>query len=72
MDDTITLRIPTEMKEALEEICKTEGVNMSGVVRNALIKLISLYQFDKLRKETLPFAEKSGLFSDEDILDLPS
>jgi Arc/MetJ-type ribon-helix-helix transcriptional regulator len=72
MDDIVTLRIPAEMKQALEEICKTEGINMSVVVRSALKRLIALHQFEALRDQIAPFAEKAGIFSDEDILNLPS
>jgi Arc/MetJ-type ribon-helix-helix transcriptional regulator len=72
MEDTVTLRIPAEMRAALEEICAAEGTNLSVVVRDALKRLISLYKYEGLRKEILPFAEKVGLYSDEDILDLPS
>ncbi|MCB0309915.1 MAG: ribbon-helix-helix protein, CopG family [Bdellovibrionales bacterium] len=72
MDETITLRIPIEMREALEEICDSEGVSMSVVVRDALKKLISTHKHEELRKEILPYAEKAGFYSDEDILDIPS
>ena len=72
MEDTVTLRIPSEMKDALEKICKAEGTSMSVMVRDALKKLIALYQFETLRKEIMPFAEKEGLYTDEDVLDTPS
>lgn len=72
MEDTVTIRIPAELKEALLQICEAEGSSLSIVVRNALKKLISLHQFETLRAETIPHAEKSGVYTDEDILDLPS
>jgi Arc/MetJ-type ribon-helix-helix transcriptional regulator len=67
MEKTITLRIPEEMKSALDRICEEEGKNMSVIVRDYLERLISVHKFKSLRDKTLPYAEKQNIFSDEDV-----
>jgi hypothetical protein len=53
MNTSITLRIPVELRDALEEIWATEGKNMSGVIRDALKRLVTVHEFEELRKKTL-------------------
>lgn len=67
MSDTITVRIPKDLKEKLESICKKEKIAMSDLIRKSISKNIALYQFRKLRNQVLPFAEAQGLLTDEDI-----
>ena len=67
MEKTITLRVPEEMKNALDTICEEEGKNMSLIVRDYLERLITVYKFKSLREKTLPYAEKQDIFSDEDV-----
>jgi predicted transcriptional regulator len=67
MSDTITVRIPKDLKEKLESICKKEKISMSDLIRKSISKNIVLYQFRKLRNQVLPFAEAQGLLTDEDI-----
>ena len=72
MNSTITFRIPKQMKLELERVCRLEGVELSMVIRESLKRVIALHKFRRLRNSTLPFAERVGVFSDEDVFKFKS
>ena len=67
MNQAITIRLPEDMRNNLQEISKFEGKPVSDLVRESLKKYISQYKFRKLRNKVLPFAEAQGILTDEDI-----
>jgi len=67
MNKAITIRIPDELKSDLEEISLKENKPVSDLVRDSIKKYISIYKFRKLRNTVLPFAEASGILTDEDV-----
>ena len=67
MNNPITIRLPEELRKALQDISKREHVPVSDIVRESLRKYISIHRFRKLRDKVLPFAEAQGLLTDEDI-----
>ena len=67
MKHPITIRLPEELRKALQDISKRENVPVSDIVRESLRKYISIHRFRKLRDKVLPFAEAQGLLTDEDI-----
>jgi metal-responsive CopG/Arc/MetJ family transcriptional regulator len=67
MKDTLTIRLPVDLREELQEISKTEAKPLSDLVRDSLRRYVATYKFRKLRQRTLPFAESQGLLTDEDI-----
>ena len=67
MTQTITIRIPSEMRKELKEISKFENKSVSDVVRDSLRKYIAISRFRKLRSMVLPFAEAQGLLTGEDV-----
>jgi len=67
MDRPITVRIPDDLREILEQISRSENKPVSDVVRESIRKYVSVYRFRKLRSQVLPFAEAQGLLTDEDI-----
>ncbi len=67
MNQAITIRIPEDMRNNLQEISKSEGKPLSDLVRESLKKYISVYRYRKLRNKVLPFAEAQGILTDEDI-----
>ena len=69
MSQTITIRIPVNMKKELEELSKSENKPISDLVRDSLKKFILVYQFRKLRNTVLPFAEAQGILTDEDVFE---
>lgn len=64
---TITIRLPEEMKESLQALCKSENKALSDLVRESLKNYLAVKRFRKLRSKTLPFAEAAGYLTDEDV-----
>jgi len=67
MNRPITVRLPNDLQEILQNISKKEHVPVSDVVRESIRRYISIYQFRQLRRKVLPFAEARGLLVDEDV-----
>jgi predicted transcriptional regulator len=67
MKETLTIRLPDDLREDLLRISKTEAKPVSDLVRDSLRRYVATYKFRKLRQRTLPFAEAQGLLTDEDI-----
>jgi predicted transcriptional regulator len=67
MSQTLTIRIPEEMRKELQEISKIEDKPVSDLVRDSLRKYIAIRRFRKLRNMVLPFAEAQGILTDEDV-----
>jgi predicted transcriptional regulator len=72
MKQTLTIRIPDELRKELLKISDSEAKPVSDLVRESLQRYISIYKFRQLRKSVLPFAEAQGLLTDEDIFKLIS
>ena len=65
--NTITVRLPDELRNELEEISRNQNKPVSDVVRDSIRRYVALEKFRALRKKALPFAEAQGLLTDEDI-----
>lgn len=72
MSQTMTVRIPEDLRKDLKEISEREGIPISDVVRESLKKYVLLYRFRKLRDMVLPFAEAQGILTDEDVFKIIS
>jgi predicted transcriptional regulator len=67
MKQTLTIRLPDELREELLKISNSESKPVSDLVRESLIRYISIYKFRNILKKVLPFAESQGFLTDEDI-----
>jgi len=67
MNQTLTIRIPEEMRKDLQELSKVEDKPVSDLVRDSLRKYIAIHRFRKLCNMVLPFAEAQGILADEDV-----
>jgi predicted transcriptional regulator len=65
--NTLTVRIPEELRADLQEISSRQSVPVSDLVRESIRRYVAIERFRALRKRTLPFAEAQGLLTDEDI-----
>ncbi|HLB59965.1 MAG TPA: ribbon-helix-helix protein, CopG family [Bdellovibrionota bacterium] len=63
----ISVRIPKELGEIINEFCKKTRLPLSDLVRESIKRYIAVEQFRHVRKKILPFAEAQGLLTDEDI-----
>lgn len=70
MGQSLTIRIPDDLKNDLLEISREEKKPVSDLVRDSLRKYIAVRRFRKLRNTVLPFAEAQGILTDEDVFDL--
>ncbi|MDP8234996.1 MAG: ribbon-helix-helix protein, CopG family [Candidatus Erginobacter occultus] len=65
--NTITVRIPKEMRADLQKVSREMRKPVSDVVRESIRRYVVVEKFRSLRKKTLPFAEARGYLTDEDI-----
>ena len=68
MKNVITIRLDEELDKMLNQVSLKLKQSRSEVVRDSLRRQLSVHLFDTLRKNALPFAEKRGYLTDEDIL----
>lgn len=67
MRETITISLPSFIKEKLDNLTKKEHLNRSDIVREALRQYFIRQEFRRLRRRMIPEAEKQGLYNDEDV-----
>ena len=67
--DTITVRIPEELKNDLRKISEIKHKPVSDLVRESVRCYVAVERFRQLRRKTLPFAESQGLLTDEDVFE---
>jgi metal-responsive CopG/Arc/MetJ family transcriptional regulator len=67
MRESISISLPEEMKEALDQLSETEGVTRSDMVREALHEYIYVRRLRKLRSRLMPYGEAQGVYTDEDV-----
>lgn len=64
---TLTLRIPEELKQQLDELCRQQQRPASELVRESLRRYIVAEQLKAIRRVTVPLAEAQGFLVDEDV-----
>ncbi len=64
---TLTIRLPDELRNDLDEISREENKAVSDIVRESLRRYIAVEKFRSVRRKILPFAEAQGLITDDDI-----
>jgi predicted transcriptional regulator len=69
---TITLRIPDDLKDDLDELCRQQNRPVSEAVRDAVRRYVVAERFHSLRRKTLPLAEAQGFLTDEDVFEATS
>ena len=67
MKKPLTIRLPDDLREALDKISKRDHVPLSDIVRDSVRRYVSIRRFRQLRDKVLPFAEAQGLLTDEDV-----
>lgn len=67
MQKTLTIRIPDDIRDDLEELSRAEHIPVSALVRESIKKYVAIQRFRSIRNKVLPFAEAQGLLTDDDI-----
>jgi predicted transcriptional regulator len=65
--NTLTIRIPDDLKADLQRISQQQKKPVSDVVRESLRRYVAVERFRALRRKVLPFAEAQGFLTDEDV-----
>ena len=68
----LTIRLDPALEELLDRVCDETGKSRSEVVRNALRRQLRLELFEEARRRIIPFAEKQGILTDEDVFEIMS
>ena len=70
--ETLTVRLPDELRADLQQISRDQNKPVSDVVRESIRRYFAIAKFRSLRRKVLPFAEAQGLVTDEDIFQVIS
>lgn len=68
--NTLTIRLPDELRAELKEISREQNKPLSDIVRESISRYVAIEKFRALRKKVLPFAEAQGFVTDEGIFSL--
>jgi predicted transcriptional regulator len=69
MSQSMTVRIPDDLRKRLLKASRSEGKAASDIVRESLKRYLLLAEFRGLRDRAIPYAEARGVFTDEDVFE---
>ena len=69
MVQSITVTLPADVKQALDELSQKEGVSLDEVVGRAVKQHVFLRQFRSLRERMSAKAKSQGIVTDQDVFD---
>ena len=69
MTQSITVTLPADVKQAVDELSKKEGVSPDEVVGQAVKQHVFLRQFRSLRERMAAKAKDQGIVTDQDVFD---
>jgi predicted transcriptional regulator len=69
MKSTVTVRLDDDLDQQLSEASEALDQSRSAIVRDALRRQLSVFRFEKLREQVMPFAEARGYLTDEDVFE---
>jgi predicted transcriptional regulator len=72
MNQTLTIRLPEDLRKSLAAISEAQQKPISDLVRDSIRRYIAIQRFRQLRNTTLPLAEAQGILTDEDVFELVS
>lgn len=63
----VTLRLDGELEKQLNQLSRKQRRTRSDIIREALRRQLALARFEDARARLMPFAEKAGYLTDEDV-----
>jgi predicted transcriptional regulator len=69
MSQSMTVRIPDDLRKRLLKVSRSEGQAASDIVRESLKRYLLLVEFRAIRERAIPYAEARGVFTDEDVFE---
>ena len=67
MPATVTIRLDGALQKRISRLSNSTGRTRSEIVREALERQLALIEFEVARRKALPFAERAGWLTDEDV-----
>ena len=67
MGATVTVSLPEDLTQELDELASQEGVSRSDIVRRSLAKYLFLRRFDGLAAKATAEARSQGIYTEEDV-----
>jgi len=67
MSDSVSFRLPPELRREFDRFCKSQRRPASEVLREAVKRFMQTEELRRLRKKLRPHAEAQGFVSDEDF-----
>jgi predicted transcriptional regulator len=67
--NTLTIRLPDELRDDLQKLSEEQSKPVSDIVRESIRRYVAVEKFRSLRKKVLPFAEAQGYLTDEDVFE---
>ena len=67
MKSAITIRLDDELDKMLNQVSRNLRRSRSEVIRDSLRRQLAILLFDSLRDKAIPYAEKKGYLTDEDV-----
>jgi len=65
--NTLTIRLPDDLRADLQKISREQNKPVSDVVRESIRRYVAVERFRALRRKALPFAEAQGFLTDDDV-----
>ncbi len=65
----ISIRLEEDLEKDLKQLCAKSGKKKSTIIKDALKRKLTLIKFELLREKMLPFGEKAGCFTDEEVFE---
>jgi len=69
MQETITLTLLKQVKQALDDATRREGISRDDLISKALKQYLFVHPFRSLRERMTRQAQAQGIYSDEDVFD---
>lgn len=67
MRQVISISIESDLKKQIERTAEKYNISKSAIVKEALRRYFVRQSFRNLRSKMIPYAEKAGYYTDEDI-----
>jgi len=67
MREVLSVSVDPSLKKQIEKVARNNNVPRSTVVKEALNRYLTYKSFRNLRSKLIPYGERAGYFTDEDI-----
>ncbi|MEW6718157.1 MAG: CopG family transcriptional regulator [Chloroflexota bacterium] len=69
MQNTITITLPSDVRDSLNKLVRKEGISADDFIYQAVREYLFIRQFRLLRERLNPKARARGVYTDQDVFD---